>query len=216
MFIRVNGINLYYEKYGSGPPVIFLHGNGESVEIYKDIPELLPEHTVYLIDSRNHGKSDKTSEISYDLIKNDIRLFIQELHIEKPVICGFSDGGIVGLLLAIEYPFLLEKLILCGPNINPKGMKLRVRFALRMLYIFQRNPLVKMMLKEPNIALEELQKIRIPTLILGGKNDIISRKHLSLIHANIPGSELLVLPKENHFSYVFDNVKLINLVKNHL
>ena len=104
MYIRVNDTNLWYETKGNGQPFILLHGNGESHEIFTVLMnELSKKFSVYAIDSRCHGKSSKTNELSYGLMMEDVASFIKELKLEKPLLYGFSDGGIIGLLLASEY-----------------------------------------------------------------------------------------------------------------
>ena len=113
MFISVNGTNLYYEVHGNGTPIILVHGNSESHKIYDVLTEeLKSNHQVYAVDSRNHGESDKTNTISYDLMAEDFIQFIEKLNIENPILYGFSDGGIIGLLIAIKRPRLLSKLII--------------------------------------------------------------------------------------------------------
>lgn len=117
MYLSVNGIDLWYEKAGSGPAVVLLHGNTESSKIFGVLTEQLKHRfTVYAIDSRCHGKSTKTDEISYELMADDVAAFIEELRLEQPVLYGFSDGGIIGLILASKHPALLGKLMVSGAN----------------------------------------------------------------------------------------------------
>lgn len=85
MQIKVNNINLFYTCQGVGEPLIMLHGNGEDHTIFDEAVELLSEHfTVYAIDTRDHGQSDKVNELHYGDMAEDVRCFIEELHLEKP------------------------------------------------------------------------------------------------------------------------------------
>lgn len=94
MNVQVNGVILYYEKQGSGPPLVLLHGNREDGRIFDRTAEVLaPHYTVYTIDSRCHGKSSRDVPLSYDLMAADVLAFSKALKLEKPVICGFSDGN---------------------------------------------------------------------------------------------------------------------------
>lgn len=216
MYCSVNGIQLYYEVSGAGDPVILLHGNSESHEIFDKVSEpLSKDHTVYLVDSRCHGKSTKTKEIGYDMMASDMIEFIKTLKIEKPVFYGFSDGGIIGLLIAIREPDLLKQLIISGANLNPKGMKFSILVSTWLVAI-RGNRLFKMMLQEPDIQPESLRKIRIPTVVLAGEKDVIKRKHTEMIADNIKGSKLWIIPKEHHGSYIVHSTKLYDILKKYL
>ncbi len=217
MNINVNGVNLYYEVYGEGKPIILLHGNSETHEIFdKLIDKLKENYKVYAIDSRCHGKSEDTLVISYKLMRDDIIEFIEKLEINKPILYGFSDGGIVGLLIAIEEPNLLSKLIVSGANINPKGVKDYIYVLAKLYCIFKKDKLIKMMLKEPDIKLEELNKIKTPTVVLAGRKDLIKQKHTKLIADNIPNCTLEIIEKENHGSYIVHSEKIYEILKKYI
>lgn len=66
MFIKVNGVRLFYEKMGSGPAMIMVHGNEEDHRIFDNASDLLKKHyTLYLVDSRGHGQSDRVQAYFY-------------------------------------------------------------------------------------------------------------------------------------------------------
>ncbi len=217
MDITVNNINLHYEVYGEGKPIILLHGNQESHDTFdKLIPKLEESFKVYALDSRCHGKSDDPKEISYDLMCQDVIEFITKLNIEKPILYGFSDGGIIGLLIAINRPELLSKLIISGAQLNPEGADLKTIILDKVTYFFTRNKLVKMMVKEPNIKVEDLRKITIPVHVLAGEKDLIRYEHSKTISDNIENSTLEIIPNENHGSYVVHNEKLFEILNKYL
>lgn len=217
MNIEVNGIDIYYEVYGEGKPIILLHGNSETHEIFDRLIEKLKNnYKVYAIDSRCHGKSEKTEEISYDLMSVDMIEFIKKLKIDKPIVYGFSDGGIIGLLVAIKQPKLLSKLIISGANLNPNGMYKSMLIISKIGYFITRNKLFKMMIKEPNISSKDLEKIEIPTYVLAGEKDVIMEEHTRLIAENIKNSKLEIIPKENHSSYVVHSEKIYDIIKKYI
>lgn len=217
MKITVNNININYEISGEGKPIILLHGNSETHHIFDVLVEKLKEnYKVYAIDSRCHGESDNPKDISYDLMANDIIEFIKKLKIEKPILYGFSDGGIIGLLIAVNEPELLSKLIISGANINPEGMKKSMLHLSKIIYFFTRNKLFKMMIKEPNIKIEDLKKIKTPTVVLAGEKDVILSEHTKLIADNINGSTLEIIPNENHGSYIINSNKLYDIIKKYI
>ena len=217
MNINVNDINLYYEIYGKGTPIILVHGNGETHQIFDVlIDKLKDNYTVYALDSRCHGKSQKTEKISYELMAQDMICFIKKLKINKPIFYGFSDGGIIGLLIAIKEPKLLSKLIVSGANLNPNGISKVILILSKIVYFVTRNKLVRMMVKEPNISIKDLEKINIPTYVLAGQKDVIKEEHTRLIAENIKNSTLEIVPKENHSSYIVHSEKIYNIIKKYI
>lgn len=217
MKIKVNNIELFYEKYGTGKPIILLHGNQESHEIFdKLIEELKNNYEVFAIDSRCHGKSENSKEISYNLMSDDIIQFIKKLKIEKPILYGFSDGGIIGLLISIKEPNLLSSLIISGANINPDVFTTFDLLLTKLFYFFTRSKYIKMMLDEPNIPVEDLQKITIPVHVLAGEKDVIKLEHTKLIANSIKNSTLEIVQNENHGSYIIHSSKLYNIIKKYI
>ena len=214
MKINVNGITLHYKKTGQGSPIILLHGNGQDHTIFKAITKKMSDkHTVYALDSRGHGESSKVKHHDYQAIMEDVVEFIQKLEIEKPVLYGFSDGGIIGLLIAINHPQMLSKLLISGANTQPDGIKKRMVLLMKVGYFFTRSKNLKMMLTQPDISNEQLNTIITPTLVLAGKHDLIKQEHTINIAMNIKDSKIKILKDENHFSYVLDNKKLYELIK---
>lgn len=217
MKILVNNVNLYYEEYGNGQPIILLHGNQETHEIFdKLIDKLKDNYKVYAIDSRCHGKSENPIDISYDLMCDDIIDFIKKLNIEKPILYGFSDGGIVGLLIAIKEPNLLSNLIISGANITPDVLTFFDNMITKLFYFFTRSKYIKMMLDEPNIPLRDLKKINIPVHVLAGEKDVIKYEHIKLIADNISNSTLEIIKNENHGSYIIHSDKLYEIIKKYI
>lgn len=209
MEILVNGVNLYYEVVGNGIPLIMVHGNGDDHTIFDNAVEVLKEKfTCYLIDSRGHGKSSKVDAFDYKTMATDVLAFVDSIGLMQPVYFGFSDGAVIGLLAAIEQPKKFRKIIISGANVDPKGVKLWMRLYLKITSLFDHDPLLKLMLKEPHISNSELSKIESPTLVLAGSKDLILESHTRGIADAIPHSELQILEGENHDSYVVGSDKV--------
>lgn len=209
MILKTSNINLFYEKSGQGKPIILLHGNGEDHTIFQKSITILEKHfTVYAVDSRGHGNSSTVSELHYEDMAEDICEFIEKLELEKPIVYGFSDGGIVALLLSIKYPKLLSKIIVSGVNINPKGIKTYWLWLFKLMYMFSKSMLFKLMLHEPNITDGMLKRIEIPVVITAGSKDMIKKTHIKNIAQNIKTSSLTIFEGETHESYVTNSEKI--------
>ena len=217
MFANVNDISLYYEVSGSGEPVILIHGNSETHDIFDVLVKDLSEtHQVFSVDSRCHGQSSRNKgRISYDMMADDYIAFIKTLGISKPTVYGFSDGGIIGLKIAMREPYLLGRLIVSGANLNPKGLTFSSRISMWPRAIIG-NRLYQMMLREPDIKTSELASIKIPVVVLAGENDCVKGSHTIEIADSIPDSTLEIIPGEDHGSYVIHSEKLYPIIAKYL
>ena len=112
-FIKANGVNIYYEDYGSGKPLVLLHGGlGSSTRMRPFVPAFSKHFRIITPDTRGHGKTDNPSgEFSYRLLAHDLAEFIKRLELYEPFVCGWSDGGQTALELGMHYPNLAKGLM---------------------------------------------------------------------------------------------------------
>lgn len=205
MKIEVNNISLNYIKEGQGSPIILLHGNGEDHHIFdKLISKLKHDFTVYAIDSRNHGESDRTDDYTYETMSEDIYQFIKKLGLKDALVVGFSDGAIISLLLELKYRGTFRKMALLGVNLKPADFKKSIYRYLEVEFEKTKDPLVKMMLEQPYIELEELKNIHIPVLVVAAQNDIYYRKSFENIVKVLPNGKLKIVLKHDHGSYIIN------------
>ena len=203
MFLQVNHIRLYYEVCGTGRPLILLHGNGQDHTIFDKLAPALADHfTVYLLDSRGHGQSSPVSVYHYAEMAQDVACFIQRLHLKQPIIYGFSDGGILALLLAIHYPLLAGGIVISGANTCPAGLRAGRHLKFWWRWLTSREPRIWLMLQEPHITAQQLSSIQLPCLVLAGSNDLVSERNTSFIAAHIKNARLCIYPGHTHTSYV--------------
>lgn len=209
MFVNVNKVKLYYEKTGSGEPLILIHGNGESHKIFDAAVSVLKEKfTVYAVDSRGHGQSSKITEYHYDDMAEDIYCLIKELDIQKPVVYGFSDGGIIALLLAVKHGKDLKSIIASGANTSPQGLVKGFLSAAKIKYFFTHSQRTKLMLCEPQITDEMLKSITLPVFLTCGSKDVIKISHSKHIAEKIPNAVLKIFDGEMHGSYIVNSKKI--------
>lgn len=213
MQIEVNGISIHYETAGQGRPLLLLHGNGETHAIFdKAVPLLAERFTVYALDTRGHGQSSPVSEYHYADMAEDVRCFLSALSLERPALYGFSDGGIVGLLLASAYPQLLSQLVVSGANTSPEGLKRGWLRFFALLNRFARDEKIAMMLREPHLTAQMLACIEIPVLALAGSRDMVRRQDTEFIAASVQKGVARILPGESHGSYVVHSEKIARLL----
>ncbi len=203
--VRVNGIDLYYEVYGSGTPMLILHGNGGYSGSRADImPELIKKYKVIAVDHRCHGQSGCSEELSYRLMASDINALLEHLELDSVYVYGHSDGGILGLILGFEYPDKVKKLVVSGANASRDSTGLQP-YIVEMMKNYKEVPdpmmqkHLKLMVEHPDIAMTELQQIKAPTLIISGDRDAVRLTHSVDIFRNIPNSNLSVWPGSTHF-----------------
>ncbi|OXA86548.1 alpha/beta fold hydrolase [Flavobacterium hercynium] len=219
-FKQINGIQMYYEVYGSGKPLVLLHGNGGSIRSQGNRIEYFKQFfQVIAIDSRAHGKSvdNSPTPLTYKQMANDVSTLLDSLQIKNAYIWGQSDGGILGLLLAINHPDKTERVAVFGANTVP-GKKAvydeidkLVVDTLKATKDPHTKKLYTLLDKEPNITDKDLQKIKCPILVMTGDRDAIRLEHSIRIFNNIPNSNLFVMPGATHFGS-YEKPELFNLV----
>src|ERR1700761_8139969 len=120
-YYDVRGIKMYCEVYGTGKPLLLIHGNGGSIEAFrKNIPYFAKKYMVIAVDSRAHGKStDPRDSLSFEMMADDFAALLDKMNIKSSYVIGWSDGAINALLLAIRHPDKVIKLAATGANLTP-------------------------------------------------------------------------------------------------
>lgn len=212
-YIKLKDATLYYETYGSGEPLMLLHGNSQSIyAFYKQIPELSKKYEVIAVDTRGQGKStdESTERLSYNKFADDMKQLLDSLHISKTNILGWSDGGNTGLIMAIKYPSYVNKLAITGANLSPTTDAVDSKILNSIKddrdkidgtdqHSIKRKRLMTLLLDEPHISIESLKLIKVPTLVMAGEKDMVKEKHTRTIADNIPNSKLLIFKDATHY-----------------
>lgn len=225
-YAKVDGISIYYAVYGRGSPVILLHGGLANSDYWgNQIMGLALHHRVIVMDSRGHGRSSRDSRpYSYDLMADDVVALMDVLNVSKADIVGWSDGGILGLDLAMRYPVRVGKIFAFAANTVTSGVKEDLdqnpTFAAFMgrarheYEAYSQTPkeydtfvaqIGKMWTSEPSWTDTQLETITAPVLIVDGDHDeAIKREHTEYMASTIPGAGLLILPNVGHFAFLQD------------
>lgn len=220
--VDVDGARLSYASYGTGSPVLLLHGGlGSGDDWALQIPALTAAgHRVITLDSRGHGRSTRgPGAMHYQLMADDVIALLDHLGIKRTALIGWSDGGIIGLDLAIRHPERLTRLVAFAANARADGIALDGganavgdAYAEKAAADYRRRSptpddyagflaaMEAMWGSEPDYSDRQLATIRTPTLIAAGEHDeYIRADHTRAIAAAIPGATLAILPGMSHF-----------------
>ncbi len=235
-YATIDGIQIYYETYGQGTPLLLLHGGlGSIANFEKCIPELAKHYLIIVPDSPGHGRSSQTDSLSYPLLSNYISKFIDYLKLDSLYVMGWSDGGIIGLLLAAERPDKVKKLIAVGANTRLDGINAEqvdwmrngmIDWAMNneewvnnylsltpqpeKIDTYLKNT-QKMWLTDIYIPQNKIRSIKIPTMILQGDKDGIEIEHAFELYKNISNSQICILPNTSHFVFS-EKPELMNII----
>ena len=221
-YALVHGRRMYYEVYGSGAPLVLLHGGGSTIlgSFAKQIPVFAQTRRVIGVEQFGHGHSDDVDgELSYSRMAEDTAELLRQLHVTQADIVGWSDGGIIGLILAVRHPALVRRLVVSGANLRPDGLKPEFldppparpppvtapgpAAAPDHAAIMQRK-LKTLWGAAPSAAdIDEpqLARIQAPTLVMAGDNDVIRPEHTREIARLIPHARLCIVPGTPHATF---------------
>jgi len=219
-YAAVNRLNMYYEVHGEGPPLLLLHGGTGSIPT-KWIPFFSSQFRVIAMEQMGHGRTADVIDRAFhfhDMAEDTVELMLQ-LGIERAVVVGYSDGGIIGIDMAIHHPERVTKLAVTGANSRADGYTaenlewartfkpadLPVSDAYARLspdgpdhWPIVLGRLQRMWPVEPNFTREEMQSIKAPTLIIIGDGDIVTPEHAVEMFRTIPNAQLCVVPNAGH------------------
>ena len=223
--IPVDGATIYFETFGAGPPVLILHGGlGYLEDMSPQIMALARSHFIIAVDSRGHGRSTGAyGPLSYSLMSDDMVKVLDSLKINRADVVGWSDGGIIGLDLAMRHPERIRRLVAISANYNPDGLGYtptvnevpRIGIRYRLLApdpaawpALYRN-VVTMWATQPQYGLNDLAHIKAPTLIMAGEYDLIKRAHTDQLAKAIPGSRESIIAGATH-AVPIEKPKVVN------
>jgi pimeloyl-ACP methyl ester carboxylesterase len=220
--VQHEGARIVYSTYGSGSPVILLHGGlGHSGNWGYQVPALVESgYRAVLIDSRGHGRSTRDAQpFSYELMASDVLAVMNALHLERAALVGWSDGACTALILAAKAPSRAAGVFYFACNMDPSGLKpfeatptLNRCFARHAKDYAElsatpehfRNFVEDVSLMgrtQPNYSVDDLAKIRVPVVIVQSEHDeFIKREHGEYLARSIPSANFALLNGVSHFA----------------
>ena|SRR5689334_916100 len=218
-YVDVGGLNMYYEIYGEGKPLVLIHGGGSTIQTtYGNIIPLLSKNRqIIAMDLQAHGRTgDRPSDLSFEQDADDIASLLLNLNITKADFLGYSNGGHTLIEMLLRHPNIVDKAIIASAfykrsavvpqfwegfgsatiDVMPKALKDGFLYVNNdqkaLLNMFNKD--VQKMKVFKGWSDDQMKLIKSPTLIINGNNDVGSVEHAVEMFRIIPGSQLAVLP----------------------
>jgi pimeloyl-ACP methyl ester carboxylesterase len=218
----VGDIQMYYAVYGEGEPVLLIHGGLGHADVWGfQVPALAEDHKVIVADSRGHGRSTRSEQpFGYELMADDYLALLDHLGIDQTALVGWSDGGIIGLDIAIRHPERLSGLYAFAANYVPEGVKETVgtdptfnAYIERASADYARlsptpdefdtfvEQISQMWATQPHYTKEQLRAVPVRTVIFDGDHDeAIKQGHTEEMAELIPNARLEIMKDASHFA----------------
>lgn len=208
---QIRGHRLFYAVRGDGPTLVLLHGGGDSGEhSFEHQLDVFAEHRhIVAPDQVGQGRTPEVpGPLSYSAMMEDTAALLQQLKLKHVDLIGFSDGGILALMLALRHPDLVRRVVISGVNVSPEGLSALQREGLRatqaqipktidekLAVLWLTSP------TESELGLDLLKNIQQPVLVVSGDRDAIPLEHTLQIYHALPQAELCILPGTDHGTF---------------
>jgi pimeloyl-ACP methyl ester carboxylesterase len=222
-YVAAGGLRTYYEALGAGEPLVLLHGGLCTIETWGGQASALAErYRVYLPERRGHGRTpDVEGPFTYGDMADDTIAFMDALAIGRAHLVGWSDGALVGLIVALRRPDLVSKLVLIGQPVTLDGARPEYAAMLEQMTPDSFPPMLQeayaavspdgadhfavvfekcraLWASETGIAVADLAAVAVPTLILLGDDDLPTIEHAGALQRALSDSQLGVVPGASH------------------
>jgi len=217
-YLTVAGQDLYcYEWENDVEAVVLLHGGLSKTSSwdYLLVPALEDDFHVYGYDRTGHGFSaDRSGSLHFDFQAKEAIAYLETIVKEPAHLIGYSDGGIIALMVAIQRPELVKSIVAIGANyhysapqsdfaevhisqedqaeynlISPDEPHTLLEKNIRMNEIWK---------TEPDISISDLASIQCPVLVMAGDDDVISHDHTISLYETLPLGQLAIIPGTSH------------------
>ncbi|MEW2219428.1 alpha/beta hydrolase [Streptomyces sp. NPDC006990] len=236
------GIRMWYETEGSGDPLLLLHGGLCTNATWGgQRAELAAHYRLFLPERRAHGHTpDVEGPLSYQDMAEDTVAFLETVVGGPAQLVGWSDGGVVALLVTMARPDLVRRAVLIGANfrpspesfvepalvdaLRPEGVDLAF---FRELYeavtpegaghwpVVARK-VIHMWRTQPSLTAADLARVTAPTLVVAGDDDMMTLEHTVALYRALPAGQLAVVPGASHLVPVEQPASVNRLILNHL
>ena len=221
-YVQIGDVKTWYEVSGpaDGDALVLLHGGMSDGSAWgANAPAMAERYRTFVPDRRGHGKTpDVDGPLTYGSMTDDTIGFLEQVVGGPARLVGWSDGGIVALMLSMRRPDLVPRQVLIGTNFHHDGLLPEFDLGddpdapdvaiFKVLYeavavdpanwpvFFAKS--ARMWREEPTLTAQDLESVRTPTLVLVGDDDAIKFDHTIALYEGIPASQLCVVPGTSH------------------
>ncbi|MFJ3436275.1 alpha/beta fold hydrolase [Streptomyces cyaneofuscatus] len=223
-YTDLSGVKTWYETEGNGDPLVLLHGGFCTADTWgAQRADLAAAYRVLLPERRAHGHTpDVEGPLTYQDMADDMATFVEKIIGGPAHLVGWSDGGVVALLISFARPELVRKVVVIGANFRP-GPECFVEPEMldtmtadgedldffRQMYaaVTPDSPghwpvvarkIIEMWRTQPTISTAELARVSAPTLVMVGDDDMMTLEHTNALYSALPRGSLAVVPGASH------------------
>lgn len=219
-YVQLGLVRTWYETYGSGDPLVLMHGGLVDARWFAPNLSALTEHFhVFTPERRGHGHTpDVDGPITYGLMADDTIAFLEQVVVEPADLMGHSDGALVALLVAMRRPELVRRLVMISGGFNKSGeampdMPWDVDQVAQFLgpaygevspdgedhFRVVATKVGEMASKEPDLDAADLARVTARSLVMFSDDDLMTLPHAVEMYDALPNAELAIVPGTSHF-----------------
>jgi pimeloyl-ACP methyl ester carboxylesterase len=219
-YVQLGAVKTWYDERGSGDPLVLMHGGLVDSRFFEpNLGALAEWFRVYTPERRGHGHTpDVPGPITYQLMAHDTIAFLETVVGEPADLVGHSDGAFTAMLVAMQRPELVKRIVLISGGFNKKGeaapdMEWNVDELARFLapaygevspdgeehFKVVATKIGEMAAVEPNLEASDLAKVTVRTLVMFSDDDLMTMAHAVEMYDALPTAELAVVPGTSHF-----------------
>jgi pimeloyl-ACP methyl ester carboxylesterase len=219
-YVQLGDVKTWYDEHGSGEPLVLMHGGLVDARFFEpNLGPLAERFHVYTPERRGHGHTpDVPGPISYQLMADDTIAFLETVVGEPADLVGHSDGAFVAMLVAMQRPELVKRLVLISGGFNKSGeampdMEWNVDEVAKFLgpaygevspdgedhFKVVATKIGEMAAVEPNLQASDLARVTQRTLVIFADDDLMTMTHVVEMYDALPNAELAIVPGTSHF-----------------
>jgi pimeloyl-ACP methyl ester carboxylesterase len=205
-------IKMYVEVEGDGPDLVLLHGGGGTVDDLAGLRAVLrPGHRIIAAEQRAHGRTPDVGELRYAQMAADTAAMLDGLGIRSADLVGWSDGGIIALIVARDRPELVGHVVAIGANVDSDGAPDPMSPQATSWFAGatpadldfpmsneSKSKLLAMWQAGPGITVADLARVTPPVMLISGDRDLVTLEHTVAMFNALPDVRLAIVPGADH------------------